>query len=95
MAVDTILIGTIATDAGLAVAFGIFIFLAIRHNLADVSRFSTFKFWLSLAVILWLVGEVFLSALTTPTGRIVHIISMVMFPVIILAKAYTAFLKKK
>ncbi len=95
MAVDTVLIGTIATDAALAVAFGIFIFLTIRHNLADVSRFMTFKFWLSVAVILWLVGEVFFSGLGTPTGRIVHLTAMVMFPVIILGKAYSVFLRRR
>ncbi len=85
----------IAVDLGLAVSFGIFIFLTLRHNLADVSRFSTFRFWLSVAIILWLVGEVFFRGLGTNTGRIVHIISMVMFPAIILAKAYGTFMKKR
>ncbi len=95
MVVDTVLVGQIATNLGLAVAFGIFIFLTIRHNLADVSRLSTFRFWLSVAVIVWLVGEVFFRGLGTTTGRIVHIMAMVMFPVIILGKAYSVFLRRR
>ncbi len=95
MEVDTVLIGQIATNLGLAVAFGIFIFLTIRHNLADVARLSTFRFWISAAVIVWLMGEVFFRGLNTATGRVVHIIAMVIFPVIILGKAYSVFLRRR
>lgn len=91
--VDSLFISKVLSEVGLILTLGIFLVLTLKHNRADVSRFSTFKFGVSVAVLVWLAGEFFATYDMGQLGTILHSVAMVIFPIVFLVKAKTFFKK--
>jgi hypothetical protein len=62
--------------------------LIIRHTQVDVPRLASLKTWLGIAIVIWIIGEIsMLLGWSTTVARVIHTVSMLLFPVILLVKA--------
>lgn len=80
-------IGEIITLAGLASSLILLLILIYRHTNADVPRLASFKTWLAMALVIWVAGElVYFMDWSMALARTIHVVSMVLFPIIIVVK---------
>ena len=71
--------GIAVTLWGLVVSLAVFVILAATRRNPDVSRMQSLRFGLSIAALVWIVGEVLYLSGEVAVGGIVHAVAMMLF----------------